>query len=1000
MQAADSKKEDETASDHRHLPEALVDHTTQQRWLSRSPHPYHRNSTTLLHASDRLASLSPSRALRPRSQSESQSQSHFRTQSQPHVRSRPHSRSRSPAHPENAPPSYRYARQLVLSTPASDSGSEADDEHFLKGLPAPKARPHKGLRGMNESWLSSSGLSTPLLSPALLRGDTGCSDGGNNQDRRRLRQPLVHSELADIPAHLPGRDSAVRSRRGREIVRRSTELLLLVVLGSLLCSHPDARPLIVRWRRELRATLAVVVGLCAVYPLRVAVWTYRERQQRQGRGDTSADSADARRPLLYVPASFDPAPLLYPLAIPVFVSLLLATPTLATAPLLNLSLALCTIPRPLVPLALRGELCASVQWVLSCVPMMVAQRQQQQQQNILSAETATLLYPLHQNLCWLLQALTTTSLLPAELQLLSTGLINLLLLAASPQAVILQAVLWGGGLGLLATCSMVIRWGVTLARVPRWRFRREMSGSGGGGSSNSGVATAGGWPLISPMLVLVRWIMAELAVTRRARLEMMFGPGPVDDELDDGTNSDDYKFSQDAAMLSSAAALQLSDSDGGKVRLKRKRRRELPAEKGSSLHTAAATAIGLPTKTHTPSGRPKRAMSSSVRAYFSLTQAQAGRRRWLYAGYVYGCIVAMILGPIRLYVSERALQGHEAVGWAMGYLLGDVDGFRLEVVKAGLEYWVCLPTRTLSSACHRGWVEQVRLGWLGAAGTRLVLLGYWLGILVVGLAVVLRLSPVYEVDTRRKVFHFMMVAMLLPATFVDPAYVALALALVLAVFLLLDLLRASQLPPLSRPIATFLTPYVDGRDLRGPVVISHIFLLIGCAIPLWLSLGSLGRVGGGGNRDAKDCSTGWELPTRDVSMVAGVVCVGLGDAAASLIGRRWGRRKWLWGGGKSLEGSVAFATAVFAGLMVASFWLRLGRWPVTGEEGRGGGPGGGPLVLSLRTLRAVWSRSLEAVPRAGMCASVASLTEAVLTGGNDNVVVPVILWTCVKSVGL
>ena len=39
-------------------------------------------------------------------------------------------------------------------------------------------------------------------------------------------------------------------------------------------------------------------------------------------------------------------------------------------------------------------------------------------------------------------------------------------------------------------------------------------------------------------------------------------------------------------------------------------------------------------------------------------------------------------------------------------------------------------------------------------------------------------------------------------------------------------------------------------------------------------------------------------------MVAGVVCVGMGDAAASLIGRRYGRRKWPWAGGKSLEGSL------------------------------------------------------------------------------------------------
>src|SRR5438105_12765105 len=31
---------------------------------------------------------------------------------------------------------------------------------------------------------------------------------------------------------------------------------------------------------------------------------------------------------------------------------------------------------------------------------------------------------------------------------------------------------------------------------------------------------------------------------------------------------------------------------------------------------------------------------------------------------------------------------------------------------------------------------------------------------------------------------------------------------------------------------------------------------------------------------------------------------------------------------------------------------------------------------------------------------LAALSEAVLTGGNDNVVVPVVLWTCVKGLGI
>lgn len=345
----------------------------------------------------------------------------------------------------------------------------------------------------------------------------------------------------------------------------------------------------------------------------------------------------------------------------------------------------------------------------------------------------------------------------------------------------------------------------------------------------------------------------------------------------------------------------------------------------------------------------------------------------MYAFYVYACLLGIILVGVRAYVQQYALGGHEPIGWALGYVLGDWPWFRFQVAKANLERWVCLPRYSESADRrhdHAGWVQHLRHGH-GEANTRLLLGAYWLGIIVLGLVVVFRLKVTYEVDTRRKVFHFMMVAMFLPGTYVDPAFGALGLVLVLAIFLILDLLRASQLPPLSKPIASFLAPYVDGRDFRGPVVVSHIFLLIGCAIPLWLALATAKRAGAG-------CLAGWEVPTRDVSMVSGVVCVGIGDAAASLIGRRHGRRKWLWGGGKSLEGSLAFAAAVVSGLAAAAAWLRLGGWPTTDA------PAG----------------ALASARNAAACASMASLTEAVLTGGNDNVIVPVVLWTCVKSLGV
>ncbi|POS79419.1 cytidylyltransferase [Diaporthe helianthi] len=860
--------------------------------------------------------------------------------------------------PDQLIPSPAFTKD---STPNTDSGTEADDEIFVKRLPAPRARLHKGLRGIPEP---PSGVATPLLTPSLPDGDVGTS---RSKERSTEDEKRHRTETA---------------RRRKEIFRRATEVLILSGLGRLVVTNPDVRPVVASHRERLLLQGAIYAALLALYPLRAALWAY-----------TRGEPPRKRLPLS-VPSSFDPATLLYPPVLPILVSLLTAS-NVRNAILPNLVLGIASLPRALIPTTIAAEAFNPMHWLLASLPLLASESNSQgSSQNDLQLplyprEALILLYPLHQTLCLILHHLTTTSLLPAELQLLSISLVDLLILSASPQAVILQAILWVGGLGVIVLCGPVIRWGIALARVPKWRFRREMPHS-----KQPSIFT-----LIS-------------SVFSRKRLRLESGSDNEDSGGVSGCTSDEDDIKKasvtrrtsilpnDSGLsefpgLKKADTISMAAGKGAKGNL------SFDQDKGTDAFQSPSRRHTIPfvdkilsrSKTHTPSGRRKRSSSLTVRAFFSLTQSQAMTRKWLYAGWLYAGIVVVILGGVRAYVQYQALDGNEPIGWALGYILGDLPWFRFQVVQANLERWICLPHRADdgNKSCSLGWVQHLRDASIGEANTRLVLAAYWASVIAIGLLVVFRLSPIYEVDTRRKVFHFMMVAMFLPAIYVDPGWCALALAVVLAIFLLLDLLRASQLPPLSKPITNFLHPYTDGRDHCGPVVISHIFLLIGCAIPLWLSLASLARTGAGYRR-------GWEVPTRDLSMVAGVVCVGLGDAAASLIGRRWGHHKWLWKGGKSLEGSVAFAVAVSAGLLAANIWLKLGGWPITSRPGdhHQDGPNGLDAVLS-RLLGWDWS---GAIGKTALCASTASLTEAVLTGGNDNVVVPVVLWTCVKSTGL
>jgi dolichol kinase len=591
----------------------------------------------------------------------------------------------------------------------------------------------------------------------------------------------------------------------------------------------------------------------------------------------------------------------------------------------------------------------------------------------LDPELLVTLFPLHQALLPPLYYLTTTSLLPAELHLLSIGLINLLLFSDTPQATILTILLWLGGLGVFLLCGKILKWGVALARIPRWRLRRagqvirarqnflqvlnQSLGSKRGGSASVRNVSD------SDADEEEATFQNPLHKTKSLKVNIL-------DSVKHGRLCKDGDEPR-SAVEATKTGFELSGAGEGATHSNgRKRRNTLPVLAADD-HTSQ----------HRYSNR--RRSRSILQSYLSLTPTEATMRKWLYAAYFYVVVVALILGPIRYSIGERALYHHEPFGWAVSYLFGNVPRVRWEVFQWNLDWWVPLPTRLDPEdvpdwAQHLSLAEYVRCSVLGEANTRLLLCVYCAGTIVAGLVTVLSLSAVVEVDTRRKVFHGTMVAMLLPTIFIDPCFVALALALVLAIFLLLDLIRASQLPPLSKPIARFLTPYVDGRDLRGPVVVSHIFLLIGCAIPLWLSLAGVERTG-------DEPWQGWAVKGRDVSMVAGVICVGMGDAAASLIGRRYGRRKWPWAGGKSLEGSLAFAIAVLVGLVVSKVWLRLG-W----EPGQAGQKTVGERVQD----------ALLTVGKAALCATSASLNEAVLTGGNDNVIVPVILWVLVRGVRL
>jgi dolichol kinase len=835
----------------------------------------------------------------------------------------------------------------------SESGTEADDESqslIIKALPAPPYKPRKGLRRRTNA--DGGDDVTPPLTPTGLDNEVlRLSDVG-------IHEPGPKEPVPDTLISATSRSRSVWTRRA-EILRRLVEGVLLALSGALVLGNQRIWWLLPKPVKLALLSHLVTIGLIYfVYPFRLV------RYSR-----TVALSQKPFWKCIRLSAAFDPAPYIYPSILPVVVALSLFA-HMPSALLPNLVLGLATLPPQVIGFQ-NNQFTSMVHWLITLVPIILLQSYMAPASaytsvlhSILShptldsiPEAFSYLYPLHSNLVPLLHSFTTTSLLPAELQLLSLSLIDLLFLSTSPSSSILSIIIWVGGMGIITFCSPVIKWGVQLARIPRWRLRRAGR-------------------IIQARQIFINALNSAVRRTRRSKKTRDIVQSDADDDLEQPFK---VKEQLDLPSLKDEVIKALKhnffplDDEEHKSATENLKRSESVSSTRRRRHTTAGNDASTQIQSAVESPRRKRRKTLSSTYFLSLTPAQASLRKWAYAGYLYFITVLLILIPIRMLVSKYALYDHEPFGWAIGYLFGNIRPLRLFIVTSTLPFssWIPLPPLTTPQPLTGYFTSLIPPILTLPANMRLVLFAYCITILILGLLLVTHLPTAVEVDTRRKVFHGIMVFILLPTIPLDPSYISLALSLILAIFLLLDLLRASQLPPLSSPIASFLTPYVDGRDLRGPVVISHVFLLIGCAVPLWLSLAGA-QLGG------EEPWNGWTAD-RSLCMLSGVICVGLGDAAASLVGRRWGRRKWVWSGGKSLEGSLAFALAVTSGLLVGKVLLVNGGWlDGTGSMGVG----------------------MLDVVKAGTAASMASLLEAVLTGGNDNVVVPVGLWVFVRALRL
>lgn len=158
-------------------------------------------------------------------------------------------------------------------------------------------------------------------------------------------------------------------------------------------------------------------------------------------------------------------------------------------------------------------------------------------------------------------------------------------------------------------------------------------------------------------------------------------------------------------------------------------------------------------------------------------------------------------------------------------------------------------------------------------------------LMVVGLAEGLRRSGRISFDVSRKIIHVGVGTWIIPTILLfDHAWAA---ALPPAVFVLLNLG--------SRKLGLVKAMEEEAGDNRGTVLFPLAFVILILLL--------------------------WNQPGGRVALAAGILVLAWGDAAAALIGRRWGRHRYRVGSGwRSLEGSLAMLlTSIVAIAVIGHF---------------------------------------------------------------------------------
>ncbi|KAH9258056.1 hypothetical protein BASA81_003619 [Batrachochytrium salamandrivorans] len=166
------------------------------------------------------------------------------------------------------------------------------------------------------------------------------------------------------------------------------------------------------------------------------------------------------------------------------------------------------------------------------------------------------------------------------------------------------------------------------------------------------------------------------------------------------------------------------------------------------------------------------------------------------------------------------------------------------------------------------------------------LLAYWCLVLAVALPLIHSRVKHLPLVVIRKLYHILALVLFAPAIHFTRSFLGLGFGVATGLALIIEYVRACHVPPLGAWLDKYMRAYTDDRD-DGIFILTHLYLLVGCACSVWATQSNEGMAAYGG-----------------------VLILGAGDAAAAIVGSQFGKHPWLSTGRKTIEGTVSGFLAV------------------------------------------------------------------------------------------